>query len=49
MAAPIRTLHYINQFFAGIGGEEANDLPVEVREPSALDEHSTRYWEIEGR
>ena len=32
MAARVRTLHYINQFFAGIGGEEANDLPVEVRE-----------------
>ena len=32
MVAQVRTLHYINQFFAGIGGEEANDLPLEVRE-----------------
>lgn len=32
MASKVRIVHYINQFFAGIGGEEANDLPVEIRE-----------------
>ena len=32
MPAEIRVLHYINQFFAGIGGEDANDLPIEIRE-----------------
>lgn len=29
---PIRVVHYINQFFAGIGGEEAADVKPEVRE-----------------
>lgn len=28
----IRIVHYINQFFAGIGGEEKADIPPEVRE-----------------
>lgn len=28
----IRVVHYINQFFAGIGGEEKADIPPEVRE-----------------
>ncbi|RKD23748.1 glycine reductase [Caminicella sporogenes DSM 14501] len=28
----IRVVHYINQFFAGIGGEEKADVPPEVRE-----------------
>ena len=32
MPKELRVLHYINQFFAGIGGEDANDLPVETRE-----------------
>ena len=29
MAEPVRIVHYINQFFAGIGGEEKGDNPVE--------------------
>ncbi len=28
----IRVVHYINQFFAGLGAEEANDIPLETRE-----------------
>ncbi|NLC03217.1 MAG: hypothetical protein GX787_02925, partial [Tissierellia bacterium] len=28
----IRVVHYINQFFAGIGGEEMADHKPEVRE-----------------
>ena len=28
----IRVVHYINQFFAGIGGEEKADIPPEVRD-----------------
>jgi glycine reductase len=31
VASAIRVAHYINQFFAGIGGEEAAGRPVEVR------------------
>src|ERR1700675_1842960 len=27
----LRVVHYVNQFFAGLGGEEAANLPVEVR------------------
>ncbi len=27
-----RVIHYINQFFAGIGGEEKADVAPEVRE-----------------
>lgn len=30
--AKLRVVHYINQFFAQIGGEEKADYPVEVRE-----------------
>lgn len=30
--AKIRVMHYINQFFAGIGGEEKADVPVGSRE-----------------
>src|SRR5438105_9255427 len=34
MADALRVVHYINQFFAGLGGEEAANRPVEVhREP----------------
>jgi betaine reductase len=29
--APLRVVHYVNQFFGGIGGEEHADAPVEVR------------------
>ena len=32
MAEPIRVLHFINQFFGGIGGEEHANVGVEVRE-----------------
>lgn len=28
---PVRAVHYLNQFFAGIGGEQHADHPVEVR------------------
>ncbi|MCD5410636.1 MAG: glycine/betaine/sarcosine/D-proline family reductase selenoprotein B, partial [Clostridiales bacterium] len=27
-----RVIHYINQFFAGIGGEEKADIKPEIRE-----------------
>ena len=30
--AKLRVVHYINQFFAGIGGEEVADHKPEVRE-----------------
>lgn len=34
MTAPVRVVHYVNQFFAGFGGEEAANRAVEVhREP----------------
>src|SRR5262250_613696 len=34
MAEPVRVVHFINQFFAGLGGGEAAGRPVEVhREP----------------
>ena len=32
MPEAVKVLHYLNQFFAGVGGEDANDLPVEIRE-----------------
>lgn len=32
MAEPVRIVHYINQFFAGIGGEEKGSSPVEYAE-----------------
>ena len=32
MTEPIRVLHFINQFFGGIGGEEHANIGVEVRE-----------------
>ena len=28
---PIKVLHYINQFFGGIGSEEAANHPIEMR------------------
>ncbi len=31
MAVPIRVVHYVNQFFGGIGGEEHANIPPEVR------------------
>ena len=31
MAKPLRVVHYVNQFFAGLGGEEAANRAVEVR------------------
>ena len=31
----MKVVHYLNQFFAGIGGEEQADSPPEVR-PGAL-------------
>ena len=27
----LKVVHYINQFFAGIGGEEKADIPAELR------------------
>jgi glycine reductase complex component B subunit gamma len=31
MQQPVRVVHYVNQFFGGIGGEEHADEPVQVR------------------
>lgn len=31
-STPVRVVHYLNQFFGGIGGEEHADRPVEVRD-----------------
>ncbi len=31
MANPLRVVHYVNQFFGGVGGEEKANMPVEVR------------------
>jgi glycine reductase len=31
VAVPVRVVHYINQFFGGIGGEEHANIPPEVR------------------
>ena len=30
----VRVMHYLNQFFAGIGGEEKADVPPDFREGS---------------
>jgi glycine reductase len=35
MASHVRIVHYLNQFFSGIGGEEAGDIPVQVHEGPA--------------
>ena len=32
MGQPVKVLHYINQFFAGMGSEEANDTPLAVHD-----------------
>ena len=32
MADPLRVVHFVNQFFGGIGGEEKANLPIEVRQ-----------------
>ena len=32
MAETVRVMHYVNQFFGGIGGEDRADTPVQVRE-----------------
>ena len=32
MGQPVRVVHYLNQFFGGIGGEDHAETPVEVRE-----------------
>ena len=32
----LKVVHYINQFFANIGGEEKADYPVEVREAEVI-------------
>ena len=32
MAKPVRVVHYLNQFFGGIGGEERARTPLEVRD-----------------
>ena len=31
MSEPLRVAHYLNQFFAGIGGEERADVGVSMR------------------
>ena len=32
MADKVRVVHYINQFFGGIGGEDKSEIPVEVHD-----------------
>ena len=32
----MRIVHYINQFYAQIGGEEKADYPLEIREDAAV-------------
>jgi betaine reductase len=32
MGAPLRVVHYLNQFFSGIGGEEAANIPPRVQQ-----------------
>jgi glycine reductase len=32
MSAPVRVVHYINQFFAGLGGEDAAGTPPQVQD-----------------
>ena len=32
MSGSLRIVHYLNQFFGGIGGEEEANRPVEVRD-----------------
>jgi glycine reductase complex component B subunit gamma len=32
MGTPLRVVHYLNQFFAGIGGEDAANMPPRVQE-----------------
>jgi glycine reductase complex component B subunit gamma len=32
MAGPLRVVHYLNQFFAGIGGEEAANIPPRAQD-----------------
>lgn len=32
MSRPLRVLHYVNQFFAGIGGEDKANHPAEIRD-----------------
>ena len=32
MEQPARVVHYLNQFFGGIGGEDKAHVPLEVRE-----------------
>ena len=30
----VRVMHYVNQFFAGVGGEDKADVPLDFREGS---------------
>lgn len=32
MSSPLRVVHYLNQFFAGLGGETANDTPLQSKD-----------------
>ena len=32
MGQPARIVHYVNQFFGGIGGEDKADTPLQLRE-----------------
>lgn len=36
----IKVVHYINQFYAGIGGEDKADYKPEVREEPVGQEHN---------
>ncbi len=31
MSRPVRVVHYLNQFFGGVGGEDKANLPIDVR------------------
>ena len=42
MTEPIRVLHFINQFFGGIGGEEHANIGVEVCEEAVGPAESCR-------
>ena len=53
MTEGLHVVHYINQFFVGIGGEEVNDMPVEVKEgavgPGRALNRSSGTWGLSSR
>ncbi|HEX9871401.1 MAG TPA: glycine/sarcosine/betaine reductase selenoprotein B family protein, partial [Candidatus Tectomicrobia bacterium] len=34
MGTPLRVVHYLNQFFAGVGGEDMANIPPRLQEGS---------------